>query len=273
MGEVYRATDTRMGRDVAIKVVAQQFMERFDREVRAIAALNHPNICTIHDVGPNYLVMEYVAGVPLKGPLPEATVMQFAVQIATALDAAHARGIVHCDLKPANILVTGDRLKLLDFGVARLALEPTRERMETMTAPTPVPYAAPAGPSFTDDVETVHCFPSPMLPGRTTAGRVSGTPAYMSPEQASGQMIDARSDIFSFGVVLYELLSGQRPFGGETTNAVLLAVRQSEPPPLEASLEVARLVARCLRKSPGERFQSMGELRPVLERATASLTR
>jgi len=260
MGEVYRATDTRMGRDVAIKVVAEQFMERFNREVRAIAALNHPNICTIHDVGPNYLVMEYVDGVRLRGPLPEATAMQFAMQIAAALDAAHARGIIHCDLKPANMLVTGDRLKLLDFGVARLASTPTQERRDP--APT-APGAASAGPGSANEAET--------LP--FTVSNMSGTPAYMSPEQVTGQMVDARSDIFSFGVVLYELLSGRRAFGGETMQAVLSKIRESEPDPLEASGEVTRLVARCLRKRPDERFQSMSELRPVLEKAAAALTR
>src|SRR5579863_1769720 len=261
MGEVYRATDTRMGRDVAIKVVAEQFIERFDREVRAIAALNHPNICTIHDVGPNYLVMEYVDGVPLKGPLPEATAVQFAVQIAAALDAAHARGIVHCDLKPANMLVSGDRLKLLDFGVARLASAPTRSRTEGALSTSP---HAPSGES--DDVDQGETV-------QFTVSNMSGTPAYMSPEQAAGQMVDARSDIFSFGVVLYELLSGRRPFPATTMNAVLTQIRNSEPAPLEASTEATRLVSRCLRKNPDERFQSVRELRPVLDKATASLTR
>src|SRR5580698_6189375 len=164
MGEVYRATDTRMGRDVAIKVVAEQFIERFDHEVRAIAALNHPNICSIYDVGPNYLVMEYVDGVPLKGPLPEGAALQFAAQIAAALDAAHTRGIIHCDLKPANILVTGDRLKLLDFGVARLASAPRRERMDTRTVLTPAPHTGPlaseAASKFGDDVATVQLTPN-----------------------------------------------------------------------------------------------------------------
>jgi serine/threonine protein kinase/Tfp pilus assembly protein PilF len=261
MGEVYRATDTRMGRDVAIKVVAEQFMERFDREVRAIAALNHPNICTIHDVGPNYLVMEYVDGVPLKGPLPEATAIQFAIQIAAALDAAHARGIIHCDLKPANMLVTGDRLKLLDFGVARLARVPTSELVETPKVATPHP--APSSTVSSNDAETV----------QFTVSNMSGTPAYMSPEQAASQIVDARSDIFSFGVVLYELISGRRPFPGETVSTVLSAIRDSEPAILEASPEVRQLVSRCLQKSADSRFQSIGELQPILEKAAAALSR
>jgi TolB-like protein/Flp pilus assembly protein TadD len=261
MGEVYRATDTRMGRDVAIKVVAEQFTDRFDREVRAIAALNHPNICTIHDVGPNYLVMEFLDGVPLKGPLPEAAAIQFAVQIAAALEAAHSRGIIHCDLKPANILVAGDRLKLLDFGVARLAAGTQKERMEAAPAPSP---DQPSGVTISpDDAETLGVGIS----------NISGTPAYMSPEQAIGQAVDARSDIFSFGVVLYELLSGGRPFSGKTMQAVLAQIQASEPTPLQASIGVATLVARCLRKNPDERFQSMKELRTVLERVAVSLTR
>ncbi len=272
MGEVYRATDMRMGRDVAIKVVAEQFLERFDHEVRAIAALNHPNICTIHDVGPNYLVMEYVDGVPLKGPLPEETALRFALQIAAALDAAHARGIVHCDLKPANILVTGDRLKLLDFGVATLASAPTPARRQAKPAPAPVPDEDASGQGFADDVETVQITPSGSA-SRTTGGNLSGTPAYMSPEQSASQAVDARSDIFSFGVVLYELLSGRRPFAGKTMSVVLSQIRESAPAPLEASPEVARLVARCLSKSPLERFQSMSELRQVLEKAAESLAR
>jgi len=263
MGEVYRATDTRMGRDVAIKTIAEEFMERFDREVRSIAALNHPNICTIHDVGPNYLVMEYVRGTRLKGPLPEPTAMQFALQIADALQAAHARGIVHCDLKPANILVHGDRLKLLDFGVARLAFTPVDRDASTVLKSSP----------SAEDAETILLAPSALTAGHSGSGEVSGTPAYMSPEQASGEIVDARSDVFSFGVVLYELLSGRRPFVGDNVDTILAAVRESEPAPLEASLEARRLVARCLRKSPEERFQSVAELRPDIEKAIARLTR
>lgn len=268
MGEVYRATDTRMGRDVAIKTVAEQFMERFDGEVRAIAALNHPGICTIHDVGPNYLVMEYVAGAHLRGPLPEVEAMQFAAQIAEALHAAHSRGIIHCDLKPANILVSGDRLKLLDFGVARLAfIPPIEEAGTTVLAP------ASGEASSTDDVETVLLSPSPITSRSAKTGEVTGTPAYMSPEQAAGEVVDARSDIFSFGVVLYELLSGRRPFSGDTVDLVMSAVRLTEPDPLEASPEVRRLVARCLRKDPEQRFQSTAELQPAIERAIALLAR
>jgi serine/threonine-protein kinase len=271
MGVVYRATDTRMARDVAIKMVAEQFMERFEREVHAIAALNHPNICTIYDVGPNYLVMEFVRGAPLKGPLAELTAVQLASQIAEALNAAHARGIIHCDLKPANILVSGDRLKLLDFGVARLAFTPPVGRMETINGT--LGSATIAEPGYSDEVETVLLSPLPAGPGSMSSIEVTGTPAYMSPEQASGGIVDARSDIFSFGVVLYELISGRRPFHGETVNAVMLAASKDEPTPLETSLDVARLVTRCLRKNPEERFQSMDELRTALKKALASLSR
>src|SRR6202049_406203 len=125
MGEVWKARDTRLGRDVAIKISAEQFSERFEREARAVAALNHPNICTLHDVGPNYLVMEYIEGTPLKGPLPVDQALKYAVQICDALDAAHKKGIVHRDLKPANILVTKQGVKLLDFGLARGADDET----------------------------------------------------------------------------------------------------------------------------------------------------
>src|SRR6476661_961094 len=134
MGEVYKARDTRLDRTVAIKVAAEQFSERFEREAHAIAALNHPNICTLHDVGPNYLVMEYLEGQPLKGPLPLDQALRLAIQMADALDAAHRKGIVHRDLKPGNILVTKSGVKLLDFGLAKLEHEPavdSRSHVET----------------------------------------------------------------------------------------------------------------------------------------------
>jgi serine/threonine protein kinase/Tfp pilus assembly protein PilF len=266
MGNVYRAIDTRMGRDVAIKVVPERFMQRFDREVRAIAALNHPNICTIHDVGPNYLVMEYLAGERLRGPLPEAMALQWAARIAVALEVAHKRGIVHRDLKPANIIVTGDQLKLLDFGVASF-------RAAGSPASAPQSVSAPQSESRASEThpEAVTLVDSSAEFGQTVVGTLLGTPAYMSPEQASGRIADARSDIFSFGIVLFELLSGRQPFKGDSMEATLAAVRHGEPPPLQATPEVEQVVARCLRKNPADRFQTMGELRAALARAEASL--
>ena len=279
MGRVYRATDTRMGRDVAIKVVPARFMQRFDREVRAIAALNHPNICTIHDVGPNYLVMEYLAGERLHGPLPEAMALQLASRIAVALEVAHKRGIVHRDLKPANIILTGDQVKLLDFGIASFqtagspALTLPHEPLDRDAQPEP-----PAGshePAVVSqesgEFETLTVADSGAGSGQTEGGTLLGTPAYMSPEQAAGLIADARSDIFSFGIVLFELLSGERPFTGDSMDSVLRAVRLGEPAPLRASPEVEQVVARCLRKNPADRFQTMGELRSALAKAEASL--
>jgi serine/threonine protein kinase/Tfp pilus assembly protein PilF len=271
MGEVYRATDTRMGRDVAIKVVPEDAMERFDREVRAIAALNHPNICTIHDVGPNYLVMEYVAGEPLRGPLPAHTALHMASQIAAALEAAHQRGIVHRDLKPGNILVTGDRVKLLDFGLATLRaagrnVSPRHElsaEREAQLATTAVAQGSEA--------PTITMGPSIVDTGYTQPGTVLGTPAYMSPEQAAGVTADARSDIFSFGVVVYELLTGTAPFRGDSVLATLRSVCQDEAAPLETTPEISEVIARCLRKNPAGRFQTAAELRSALEQAAASL--
>ena len=269
MGEVYRARDTRMGRDVAIKVVSEPLSGRFTREVRTVASLNHPNICTIHDVGPNYLVMEYVEGSPLKGPMSEPTAMALARQIVAALEAAHAKGIVHRDLKPGNILRTSDGVKLLDFGIATLA-QPSIDD----SAPSTATLA-----SLASNLETVvissrtQSETLPYASLATRAGELLGTPAYMSPEQSSGRPVDARSDIFSFGAVLYEMLTGRRAFAGTTVAAAITAVQQEEPQPLEASLEVARIVTRCLRKNPAERFQGAAELRMALEKATVELGR
>jgi serine/threonine protein kinase len=187
MGEVYRARDTRLERDVAIKVLPEAFatdpdrLRRFEHEARAIAALNHPHIRQIHDIGPGYLVLEYVEGEPLHGPLAADHAVRLALQIASALEAAHRRGILHRDLKPANIMVTPNgAVKLLDFGLAKLI------------------GLAEGGP---EDLT------------RTVEGTVLGTAAYMSPEQAEGKALDARSDVFSFGAVLYEMVSGARVCG------------------------------------------------------------
>jgi serine/threonine protein kinase len=167
-------------------------VERFKREARAIAALNHPHICQLYDVGQDYLVMEYVEGEPLKSPLSPDEAVRLAIQIADALEAAHRNGIVHRDLKPGNILVNEGCVKLMDFGVAKMGDPgPDSDAFSTLTV------------------------------GLTEAGAVVGTVAYMSPEQAQGQPVDARSDIFSFGLVLYELLSGNRAFAGESAFATM----------------------------------------------------
>jgi serine/threonine protein kinase len=201
MGEVYKAHDPRLKRDVAIKVSAAEFSERFEREAHAIAALNHSNICQIYDVGPNYLVIEYIEGSPLKGPLPVDQALKYAVQICDALDAAHKKGITHRDLKPANILVTKTGIKLLDFGLAKLGTSAT-------------PAKSPSEATLTM-----------ALTGRN---EIVGTLYYMSPEQlqsqATGQEIDDRSDIFSFGMVLYEMLTGKRAFEGSSPASVIAAI-------------------------------------------------
>jgi len=223
MGEVYKAFDTRLRRRVAVKRLTDH-VDRFQQEARAIAALNHPHICQIYDVGSDYLVLEYVEGTPLCGPLSPDRALTLALQIAGALEVAHARGVLHRDLKPANILVTatGDA-KLLDFGLAKLASRDT-------------------------DLT------------RTNIGTVLGTAAYMSPEQARGLPVDERSDMFSFGAVLYELIAGHRAFEGTTSAEVISAVLRDEPPRLHADEAVDRLVRRCLEKAPERRFQTTGEL-------------
>jgi TolB-like protein/Tfp pilus assembly protein PilF/predicted Ser/Thr protein kinase len=235
MGEVYKATDTRLGRSVAIKILKGGHLERFEVEARAIAALNHPHICALHDVGSDFLVMEYVEGQPLRGPLPVAEALRIALEISGAVEAAHNKGIIHRDLKPANILVTRQGIKLLDFGLAK----------------------AVQAPELGDET----------LP-QTLAGTLLGTTAYMSPEQAQGEPVDVRSDIFSFGVVLYELLSGRRPFDGGTHVSTLAAILVKEPPPLQAPREFADIVMHCLRKSPANRYQTMAEVRSALEQAS-----
>jgi serine/threonine protein kinase len=204
MGEVWKARDSRLGRDVAIKVSAHQFTDRFEREARAIAALNHSNICTLHDVGPDYLVMELIEGPTLadrikEGPVPLEEALNIARQIADALDAAHEKGIVHRDLKPANIKLRPDgSVKVLDFGLAKASVE---ESSVTANSPT-------------------------ML---SMTGMILGTAGYMSPEQAKGKPVDKRADIFAFGVVLYEMVTGDGLFRGETVSESLASVIKDEP--------------------------------------------
>jgi serine/threonine protein kinase/tetratricopeptide (TPR) repeat protein len=229
MGEVWKARDTRLDRIVAVKKTNGQHSERFEQEARSIAALNHPHICQLYDVGPDYLVLEYIAGTVLKGPMPIPRAIHLVLQIAEALEEAHSRGVIHRDLKPSNIMVTeGGSAKLLDFGLATLM----NHRDPDVT--------------------------------RTTANLVMGTPGYMAPEQAEGKAIDERSDVFSFGAVLYELLSGVRAFAGDSTVQVLTAVLRDDPPPLDAPPTLDRLVKRCLAKRPQDRFQTMTDVKTAL---------
>jgi Tol biopolymer transport system component/predicted Ser/Thr protein kinase len=234
MGEVYKAKDTRLDRTVAVKVSTAKFSERFEREASAVAALNHPNICTLYDVGPNYLVMEYIEGTPLKGPLPVGKAVEYAGQILDALDAAHRKGITHRDLKPANILVTKQGIKLLDFGLAKHQAAPLEEGGATL---------------------------SQALTGE---GQIVGTLQYMSPEQLQGKEVDARSDLFSFGCVLYEMLTGKRAFEGESAASVIAAILEREPAPLTVAPPLERIVKRTLAKDPDQRFQTARDLKAAL---------
>jgi serine/threonine protein kinase len=239
MGEVYRAHDARLKRDVAVKVSAAQFSERFEREARAAAALNHPNICQLYDVGPNYLVMELVEGETLKGPLPVETALNYARQIAEGLEAAHEKGITHRDLKPSNVMITREGVvKVLDFGLAVLV--------------------APA--SAGDEAETLTMSP-------TREGMIMGTVAYMSPEQARGQPVDRRADIWAFGAVLYEMLTGKQPFTGETVSDVLAAVLKNEPDLKVIPPQARKLVARCLTKDRKLRLQAIGDWPLLMDEA------
>lgn len=267
MGEVYRAWDTKLGRDVALKILPHvhaadpERIARFEREARILASLNHPHIAAIHgfeDSGAIHaLVLELVDGPTLAerinvGPVPLDETMSIALQIIDALDAAHERGVVHRDLKPANIKVRPDgTVKVLDFGLARL-IEPE----------------APA----TTDVAASPTITSPAAV--TGAGIVLGTAAYMSPEQAKGRTADARSDVWAFGCILFEMLTGQRPFGGEDISETLAAVLRAEPDftalPLSTPPAVRRLLAYCLRKDRRRRLAAIADARLELEDATVA---
>lgn len=244
MGEVYRATDPRLQREVAIKVSAEAFNERFAREARAIASLNHANICTLFDVGPNYLVMELIDGQTLadrirEGAIPLDEALTIARQIADALEAAHEKGIVHRDLKPGNVKITdGGVVKVLDFGLAKLA--------------GPAPESSP---SLT------------VTMGSTQAGVILGTASYMSPEQAKGKPVDKRADIWAFGVVLHEMLTGQKLFERDTLSETLAGVLKEPPDLTLVPPHVRPLLKRCLEKDPKKRLRDIGDAMALLESA------
>jgi serine/threonine-protein kinase len=266
MGEVYRGRDTRLGRDVALKVISPRRVEdaslrrRFELEARAASVLNHPSIVTVYDVGDtggvSWIAMEWVEGRTLRqvlgpGQLPIRDALSLARQVAEGLAAAHAKGVVHRDLKPENVMVTTEgRAKILDFGLARLAAEDAPQeamsRLETMEAP----------------------------PDATRAGTILGTVGYMSPEQAAGRPVDFRSDQFSLGLILYEMLAGRRAFARETAPETLAAIIREDPAPL-ASLRagvpkaLSETIAVCLAKRPEDRFSSTRELASVLESVAA----
>jgi eukaryotic-like serine/threonine-protein kinase len=235
MGQVYKARDTRLGRAVAVKICAAQFSERFEREARAIASLNHQNICHLYDVGPNFLVMELVEGENLAGPLPLETALNYARQIADALEAAHEKGIVHRDLKPANVKITpAGVVKVLDFGLALVAQASACDSVDPFVSPT-------------------------LTMSPTRAGMILGTAPYMAPEQARGAVVDKRADIWAFGCVLYEMLTGKQTFSGDTMADVLASVMNQEPQWERVPARVRRLLRRCLEKDPRERLRDIGD--------------
>jgi eukaryotic-like serine/threonine-protein kinase len=261
MGEVFRARDLKLGREVALKLLPDslakdaQALERFQREARAASALNHSGICTVHDVdedaGRPFIVMELMEGQTLRQrlggrPLPRETLLDLAIQLADALEAAHAKGIVHRDLKPGNVFVTlRGQAKLLDFGLAKLTHE-----------------AGVSGSS---------ALPTEAPPELTSPGTALGTVAYMSPEQVRGEALDARTDLFSFGVVLYEMATGRQAFSGATTGVVFEAILNREPAPvaevsLSAPAELVRIIGKALEKDRDMRYQSAAEIRSDLKR-------
>ena len=257
MGEVYLANDTRLGRRVALKVLPSALAgegdrrRRLEREAQAAARLNHPNIVTLHSLeeagGITFLTMEYVEGDPLSALIPDtgmplARLLPVAIAIADAVATAHRAGIVHRDLKPANVMLTSasSRAKVLDFGLARLHGGLTDAQSATSTTPI------------------------------SDVGQIVGTVAYMSPEQAEGRELDARSDIFSLGVMLFEMATGRRPFVGDSSISVITSILRDTPPAVSEvkpglPMEFARVVRRCLQKEPDRRYQTAVDLRNALE--------
>ena len=249
MGEVYKARDTRLDRTVAIKVLPEHIAkrddlrQRFEREARAVASLNHPHICVLHDIGPGYMVMEFMEGETLaqrieKGAIPLDRALKHAIQIAGALDRAHRAGVTHRDVKPQNIILTRDGVKVLDFGLAKTT--------------------ATIGPSDATLTKVL-----------TTEGTVMGTPQYMSPEQFEGKEADARADIWAFGAVLYEMVTGQKAFQGKSYASLVGAILSADPAPMAVKpftpSWLERLIRRCLNKDPERRYQSMRDVLLDLE--------
>ena len=254
MGEVYKARDTRLDRTVAIKVLSAHLAdradlrERFDREARTIAGLNHPHICTLFDIGhqdgTDFLVMEYLEGETLadrlkKGPLPMEQVLQYAIEISDALDKAHRNGITHRDLKPGNIMLTKSGTKLLDFGLAKLQQE-----------------AKPATPF--SELATIKG-------GETAEGTILGTLQYMAPEQVEARPVDARTDIFAFGAVVYEMATGKKAFEGRSQASLIAKILETDPPPISSLQPVTppaldRLVKKCMAKEPEKRWQAASDV-------------
>jgi serine/threonine protein kinase/Tol biopolymer transport system component len=264
MGEVYRARDTRLGRDVAIKILPSHLADtpdarqRFEREARAVSSLNHPHICTLHDIGhqdgTDFLVMEYLEGETLakrleKGPLPTSDLLRIAIEIADALEKAHRQGVIHRDLKPGNIMLTKGGAKLLDFGLAKA----------TGLAGTPPASSLTLSLNNPRATEPV-----------TAKGTIVGTFQYMAPEQVEGKEADARSDIFAFGAVLFEMATGKRAFEGKSQASVIAAILEREPPPISELQPMSppaldRAAKICLSKDPDDRFQTAHDLKLQLE--------
>ena len=265
MGEVYRAKDTRLDREVAVKVLPEhlsanaELRQRFEREARAISALTHPHICTLHDVGNQdgveYLVMELLDGQSLaerleNGPLPPDQVMRFGIEIADALEAAHRQGIVHRDLKPGNVMLTRSGVKLLDFGLAK--------------------HRAAAVQTEISQLSSLPTELTPSRPALTEQGTIMGTFQYMAPEQLEGKEADARTDIFAFGCVLYEMATGRKAFTGKSRASMIGAILKDQPAPISSIAPMTppafdRLVQTCLAKEPEDRFQTAHDVRLQLQ--------